>query len=137
MVAFSNTNHPKYLVLHVINIVSSFMKFTISATHPMYQHYKVTASLAMFQGYPMLSRKPCQVESSQSKKLQWLYLAKIMYTASFTFSLFLFTLSRIYVTYILFCVSKCLTKKVKIKKPNNNNKIQIQRSFSFVLMVLG
>ena len=68
LVAFSNTNHPKYLVLHVINIVSLFMKFTISATHPMYQHCKVTPSLAMFQGLPMLSKK--QVESSQSKKLQ-------------------------------------------------------------------
>ena len=59
-----------------------------------------------------------------------------MYTASFTFSLFLFNLSGIYVTYILFCVSKCLTKKVNIKKANNNNKIQIQCNFSFVLMAL-
>ena len=81
------------------------MKFTISPTHPVYQHCKVTAYLTMFQRLPMLAKKPCQVESIKTVAMT-LPCENNVHTASFTFSLFLFTLSRTYLTYVSFCVSK-------------------------------
>ena len=67
------------------------MKFTISATQPMYQHCKVTAYLAMLQRLTMLPKMSCQVESIKTVAMT-LPCENNVHTASFTFSLFLFTL---------------------------------------------
>ena len=59
-----------------------------------------------------------------------------VHTVKFTFSLFLFTLSRIYLTLnVSFYLSKWLKKIAKIKNPTKNNKKQKHSAVTLVALV--
>ena len=78
------------------------MVFTISATHPMNDLCKVTAYLAMFQRFPMLPKKPCQVESIKKVAIP-LSCENNVHTASFTFFVFAYFITHICNLYFVLC----------------------------------